>query len=94
MRQKTDTEYFSAAEELRTQMLKGSFPEQIRVGFRHLLEYYGQYPIIVRSSSLLEDGFGNAFAGKYDSFSVLIRVDRMSGSNSWKMLSARSLPVP
>ena len=33
-----------------------------------MLEYFGQYPIIVRSSSLLEDGFGNAFAGKYDSF--------------------------
>jgi hypothetical protein len=49
-------------------MLSGSFPEQIREGFQHLLEYYGQYPIIVRSSSLLEDGFGNAFAGKYDSF--------------------------
>lgn len=33
-----------------------------------MLEYYGQSPIIVRSSSLLEDNFGNAFAGKYDSF--------------------------
>ncbi|MFR1906283.1 MAG: PEP/pyruvate-binding domain-containing protein, partial [Clostridium neonatale] len=28
---------------------------------------FGQSPIIVRSSSLLEDNFGNAFAGKYDS---------------------------
>ena len=35
--------------------------------FSFLLEYYGQDPIIVRSSSILEDGFGNAFAGKYDS---------------------------
>ncbi|MCW8892938.1 MAG: PEP/pyruvate-binding domain-containing protein, partial [Deltaproteobacteria bacterium] len=68
MRQKKGEEYFSAAEELRKKMLSGSFPEQIREGFQHLLEYYGQYPIIVRSSSLLEDGFGNAFAGKYDSF--------------------------
>jgi len=33
-----------------------------------MLEYYGQSPIIVRSSSLLEDAFGNAFAGKYESF--------------------------
>ena len=32
-----------------------------------MLEYYGQSPVIVRSSSLLEDGFGNAFAGKYES---------------------------
>ena len=35
--------------------------------FIALLEYYGQSPIIVRSSSLLEDGFGNAFTGKYES---------------------------
>jgi hypothetical protein len=32
-----------------------------------MLEYFGQSPIIVRSSSLLEDSFGNAFTGKYDS---------------------------
>jgi len=32
-----------------------------------MLEHYGQSPIIVRSSSLLEDNFGNAFAGKYES---------------------------
>ena len=35
--------------------------------FRRLLEYYGNDPVIVRSSSILEDGFGNAFAGKYES---------------------------
>ncbi|MCK4502659.1 MAG: phosphoenolpyruvate synthase, partial [Desulfuromonadales bacterium] len=68
MAQKTEKGYFSAAAELRGKMLAGTFPEHVREGFQHLLEYYGQYPIIVRSSSLLEDGFGNAFAGKYDSF--------------------------
>ncbi len=68
MQQKTEDGYFSAAAELREKMLKGVFPDKIREGFQQLLEYYGQYPIIVRSSSLLEDGFGNAFAGKYDSF--------------------------
>lgn len=68
VRQKTPEGYFEAAAELRGKMLEGSFPEDIRVGFQQMLEYYGQYPIIVRSSSLLEDGFGNAFAGKYDSF--------------------------
>ncbi len=35
--------------------------------FMHILEYYGQDPYIIRSSSILEDGFGNAFAGKYES---------------------------
>ena len=33
-----------------------------------MLDYFGQSPIIVRSSSLLEDNYGNAFTGKYDSF--------------------------
>jgi len=32
-----------------------------------MLDYFGQAPIIVRSSSLLEDNFGNAFSGKYES---------------------------
>jgi hypothetical protein len=32
-----------------------------------MLDYYGQSPIIVRSSSLLEDSFGHSFAGKYES---------------------------
>ncbi len=68
MEQKTTAGYFTAAAKLRKKMLAGSFPAHVREGLRHLLEYYGQYPIIVRSSSLLEDGFGNAFAGKYDSF--------------------------
>ncbi|AMV71466.1 PEP/pyruvate-binding domain-containing protein [Desulfuromonas carbonis] len=68
MRQKTPEGYFEAAGELRREMLAGTFPEQVREGLQKVLDYYGQYPIIVRSSSLLEDGFGNAFAGKYDSF--------------------------
>ncbi len=48
-------------------MLEGDFPEEIEEQFWHLIEYFGQSPIIVRSSSLLEDAFGNAFAGKYES---------------------------
>ena len=33
----------------------------------NMLDYFGNSPIIVRSSSLLEDAYGNTFAGKYDS---------------------------
>ena len=33
-----------------------------------LLERVGQKPLIVRSSSQLEDNFGTSFAGKYESF--------------------------
>lgn len=47
--------------------LAGRFPDEISEQFRYMLDYYGQAPIIVRSSSLLEDGFTDAFAGKYRS---------------------------
>jgi pyruvate,water dikinase len=47
--------------------LAGQFPDEIVEQFRLMLDYYGQAPIIVRSSSLLEDSFTNAFAGKYRS---------------------------
>jgi pyruvate, water dikinase len=67
VKQKTKEGYFSYAPELREKLLRGAFPAKIREQFVRLLEYFGQSPIIVRSSSLLEDNFGNAFAGKYDS---------------------------
>jgi hypothetical protein len=68
LEQRSPEGYFTAAARLRENLLHGTFPDDIREEFQKMLEYFGQYPIIVRSSSLLEDGFGNAFAGKYDSF--------------------------
>ncbi len=65
--QRTKAGYFLAAKQLKEKIAEGQFAESIREQFRRMLEYYGQNPIIVRSSSLLEDGFGNAFAGKYES---------------------------
>ena len=59
--------YFALAEEMADKLLHGVFPEAIREQFRELLDFYGPSPVIVRSSSILEDGFGNAFAGKYES---------------------------
>ena len=44
------------------------FPEMAREGLRAILAELGQVPIIVRSSSLLEDSFGTSFAGKYASY--------------------------
>ena len=55
--QRTEEGYFTLAE----------FSAAMRVQFEHIIKYYGQDPYIVRSSSILEDGFGNAFAGKYES---------------------------
>ncbi|MCB4757405.1 MAG: PEP/pyruvate-binding domain-containing protein [Elusimicrobia bacterium] len=67
MEQKTDKGYFRMAEILKNKLLYGAFDEEIMEQFQQVIEYFGSSPIIVRSSSLLEDGFGNAFAGKYDS---------------------------
>jgi hypothetical protein len=45
-------------------MRNGSFPDYIMEQFADLLEYFGPSPIVVRSSSLLEDSFDCAYAGK------------------------------
>ncbi|MGE4485762.1 MAG: PEP/pyruvate-binding domain-containing protein [Oscillospiraceae bacterium] len=66
-KQKTPEGYFKYAPELKEKLLRGKFPKDIQEQFVQMLEYFGQSPIIVRSSSLLEDNFGNAFAGKYES---------------------------
>jgi hypothetical protein len=68
MSHKTDEGYFAAGAALSVGLLNGTFPDEIKEKFLQIIEYFGQSPIIVRSSSLLEDAFGNAFAGKYESF--------------------------
>ena len=65
--QRSTGSFLDGAEEARKSILSGTFPEFIRGRFLAMLEYFGQSPIIVRSSSLLEDSFGNAFTGKYES---------------------------
>ncbi len=65
--QRTDEGYFELADEFAEKLKTGKFSKEQEKEFIRLLEYYGPCPIIVRSSSLLEDGFGNAFAGKYES---------------------------
>ncbi len=53
--------------EIEDQFMRGEFSEGILARLREMLLYYGETPIIIRSSSLFEDGFGHAFAGKYRS---------------------------
>ncbi len=60
-------DYIRIAPAFREKLLQGSFMPTIKEQFMSMLEYFGQSPIIVRSSSILEDGIGNAFAGKYES---------------------------
>ena len=42
-------------------------------GLRDVLERVGEVPLVVRSSSLLEDRIGHAFSGKYKSLFIVNR---------------------
>lgn len=66
-RQKDPESAMENNETVRDRILRGEFPRYILERFSDMIDYYGTSPIIVRSSSLLEDNFGNAFAGKYES---------------------------
>ncbi|HQF71778.1 MAG TPA: PEP/pyruvate-binding domain-containing protein, partial [Promineifilum sp.] len=48
--------------------LEGNFSPTIVNQLRDVLASMGDRPLVVRSSSLLEDNFGFAFAGKYNSY--------------------------
>ncbi|MGA2490580.1 MAG: PEP/pyruvate-binding domain-containing protein, partial [Anaerolineales bacterium] len=50
------------------EFVRGKFPDDILERFQEILTEAGKRPLIVRSSSLLEDNFGYSFAGKYDSY--------------------------
>ena len=52
---------------IRSEYEKGRFPEEVAERLRAILDRAGNTPLIVRSSSLLEDNFGTSFAGKYES---------------------------
>ena len=52
---------------LRQAYLQGKFPEYLIEGLQNLLTAAEGQPLIVRSSSLLEDNFEASFAGKYES---------------------------
>lgn len=47
---------------------RGTFSIEVIDQLEGILRHIGEKPIIVRSSSLLEDNFGTSFAGKYESW--------------------------
>jgi pyruvate,water dikinase len=65
--QRDPEKFLDGAEQARRRIITGEFPDYIMKQFDEMLDYFGQSPFIVRSSSLLEDNFGNSFAGKYES---------------------------
>lgn len=62
-----EKERFHEADELRDRLSHGKFSAHIEEQLREIVCHYEDTPIVVRSSSFLEDGFGNAFSGKYES---------------------------
>jgi hypothetical protein len=52
---------------VRQAFVGGRFPNNIVEGLQDILDRVGRRPLIVRSSSLLEDNYGTSFAGKYES---------------------------
>ena len=59
------------------QVFKNStFPPEIIKGLSVALDDFGDVPLIVRSSSLLEDRLGTAFAGKYKSLFLANQGDK------------------
>ncbi len=66
-KQRSPQTFLEGAVQARQRILMGQFPDYILKQFEQMLDYFGQSPIIVRSSSLLEDNYGNSFAGKYES---------------------------
>ncbi len=57
-------------EKLPAVMDTAAFPPDMVEMFKKFLEGVGEHPLILRSSSLLEDNVGHAFSGKYDSVFV------------------------
>ncbi len=53
---------------IRKDFAAGQLPDDILENLQNLLQRSGRTPLIVRSSSLLEDSYGTSFAGKYDSY--------------------------
>ncbi|ACB74107.1 PEP/pyruvate-binding domain-containing protein [Opitutus terrae] len=72
---KSDT-FLRGLDEGRRLILGGRFPAPIMEQFQGMLDYFGESPYIVRSSSILEDARGNAFSGKYESVFVANRGSR------------------
>ncbi len=64
---KTQEEMRADFPQLRADFQKGKFPVDVAESLERILDEAGKRPLIVRSSSLLEDNFGTSFAGKYES---------------------------
>ncbi|MDP1956824.1 MAG: PEP/pyruvate-binding domain-containing protein, partial [Rhodocyclaceae bacterium] len=66
-RQSDPATFLADLDTARERIMAGTFSRGTLRQFEAMLDYFGEWPFIVRSSSRLEDCYGNAFAGQYDS---------------------------
>jgi hypothetical protein len=64
---KPDEQIIGEYPRIQKEFMAGEFPPDILEKLQDMLDEIGTRPVIVRSSSQLEDSFGTSFAGKYDS---------------------------
>ncbi len=64
---KTEEEIRGEYPEIQRRFAASEFPAYVLEALERELNRLGRVPLIVRSSSLLEDNFGTSFAGKYES---------------------------
>jgi hypothetical protein len=64
---KTEEEIHGEYPEIQRRFAESEFPAYVIDALEKELDRLGRVPLIVRSSSLLEDNFGTSFAGKYES---------------------------
>ena len=74
--QRDPDRFLEGVPQAQAKTMTGAFPDYTMDQFLAMLDYFGESPYIVRSSSLLEDTYGNAFAGKYDSVFCVNRGTR------------------
>ncbi|PLX69360.1 MAG: hypothetical protein C0603_00080 [Denitrovibrio sp.] len=63
------------ARRLHRLILNAKMPTEVIERMEDIIDYFGRYPIIARSSSLLEDSFESSFAGKYESRFCILTGD-------------------
>jgi len=63
------------AKKIHRLILNAKMPPEVLERIDDLIDYFGHYPIIARSSSLLEDSFESSFAGKYESKFCILTGD-------------------
>lgn len=63
------------AKKLHRLIMNAKMPPEVLERMEDIIDYFGHYPIIARSSSLLEDSFESSFAGKYESKFCILTGD-------------------